>query len=248
MMERSKGLTGSTLKVIAVVTMLIDHIAATLMTRMYLTGGLSFGFYNVIMGMRIVGRVAFPIYCFLLVEGFIRTRDVRKYLLRMVAFALISEIPYDLALTGKVINFHYQNVMFTMTIGLISLYCLKIIGEKALDKWKLLLLQSVVITLAAALATLCQTDYGWSGILCICAIYLFQASNARKMLMGNAALILASALEAAALVTVPLIAAYNGERGWKIKYFFYAFYPVHFLILYIISAFMGMGGINTLQY
>lgn len=247
-MERSKGLTGSTLKIIAVVTMFIDHVAATLMTRMYLTGGLSYEFYNVIMGMRIVGRLAFPIYCFLLVEGFTRTRDVRKYLLRMVVFALISEIPYDLALTGKVMNFHYQNVMFTMTIGLIALYCLKIIEEKALSKGKQVLLQIVVITVAAVTATLCQTDYAWSGILCICAIYLLKASNARKMLLGNAALILASTLEVAALVTVPLAAMYNGERGMKLKYIFYAFYPLHLFLLYLICAFMGMGGINTLQY
>ncbi len=247
-MERSKGLTGSTLKLIAVVTMLIDHIAATLLTRMYMTGGLSYEFYNVIMGMRIVGRIAFPIYCFLLVEGFTRTRDVRKYLLRMIAFALISEIPYDLALTGKVMDFHHQNVMFTMAIGLITLYCLKTIEGKAFSKGKQLVLQIVVVALAAVTATLCQTDYAWSGILCICAIYVLKAGKARKMLLGNAALILASTMEIAALVTVPLVAAYNGERGWKLKYFFYAFYPVHLLILYIICALMGIGWINTLPY
>ena len=247
-MEQSKGLTGSTLKIIAMVTMLIDHIAAILMTRIYLSGGLSYDSYNLILGLRLVGRIAFPIYCFLLVEGFTRTRDVRKYLLRMVAFALISEIPFDLALTAKVMNFHYQNVMFTMTIGLIALYGLKMIEEKAFSKGKQLLLQIVVVALAAGVATLCKTDYSWSGILCICAIYLFKASNVRKMLLGNAALIMASVMEVTALVSAPLVGAYNGKRGMKLKYFFYAFYPVHLLILHIICVFLGIGDISTLQY
>ena len=105
-MEQNKGLTGSTLKIIAMASMLIDHVAAILMTRMYITGGLSYELYNVILILRLVGRIAFPIYCFLLVEGFTRTKDVRKYLLRMLAFALITEIPFDLALTGKLMNFN----------------------------------------------------------------------------------------------------------------------------------------------
>ena len=247
-MEQNKGLTGSTLKIIAMASMLIDHVAAILMTRMYITGGLSYELYNVILILRLVGRIAFPIYCFLLVEGFTRTKDVRKYLLRMLAFALITEIPFDLALTGKVMNFHYQNVMFTMAIGLVALYGLKTIEEKAFSKGMQLLLQIVVVSLAAVIATLCKTDYSWSGIVCICAIYLLKKSNVRKMLLGNAALILASTLEVTALISVPLVGAYNGKRGMKLKYFFYAFYPVHLLLLHIICVLMGMGDISTLQY
>ena len=245
-MEENKGLTGSTLKIIAMVTMLIDHIAAVVLTRLYLTGGLSYGGYGVILALRLVGRIAFPIYCFLLVEGFLRTRDVKKYLLRMVAFAFITEVPYDLALTGQVMNFGYQNVMFTMAIGLVALYGLKKVEEMKASKWLQLLLQIVVVAVAACVAAVCKTDYSWGGIVCICVIYLFKASNARKLLLGNAVLIMMSTLEVAALVAVPLVGAYNGKRGMKLKYLFYAFYPMHLLLLYVICVFMGVGHINTM--
>ncbi len=247
-MERSKGLTGSTLKLIAMVTMLIDHIAAVLMVRVYLGGGLSAEFYNVILLMRIIGRPAFPIFCFLLVEGFQRTRDVKKYVLRMVLFALVSEIPYDLSLTSQVMCWGYQNVMFTMTIGLLAMCGLKWIEEKEMEKWKSLLLKGFVVAAAAGLAALCKTDYSWYGILCICILYLLKIGNAGKMLLSSAVLTAASGLEIAAVVTAPLVRAYNGERGLKLKYFFYAFYPVHLLLLYLICVLLGLGSLSTVPY
>lgn len=247
-MERNRGLTGSTLKIVAMVTMLIDHVAAVVMTRMYIVAGYSDNFYTVILGLRLIGRLAFPIYCFLLVEGFMRTKDIRLYKLRMVVFALISEIPFDLALTSKAMNPDYQNVMFTMLIGLFALQGLRLVEEKGFSKGKRTFLQVVVVALAVVCSVLWKTDYSWSGILCICAIYLFKASNSRKALLGNAALIMANTMEVTGLFAVPLIGAYNGERGLKLKYFFYLFYPVHLLILYLICVLLGMGGVNTLLY
>ena len=247
-MERSKGLTGSTLKIIAMVTMLIDHVAAVLMTRMYLGWGGSAEFYNIILMMRLVGRLAFPIFCFLLVEGFMRTRDVKKYVLRMLMFAFVAEIPFDLSLTSRVMTWKHQNVMFTMAIGLLALYALKWIDEKSYVKGKKWLLQGIVVAAAAGLATICKTDYSWSGILCICAIYLFKASNERKVLLGCVPLIMASILEVMAVLVTPLVRMYNGERGLKLKYFFYAFYPLHLFILYVVCVLLGLGDISTVSY
>ncbi|MBQ8823497.1 MAG: conjugal transfer protein TraX [Lachnospiraceae bacterium] len=244
-MERSKGFTGSTLKLVAMSTMLIDHVAAVLLTRMYLAGWVGAEFYNVIFVLRLIGRVAFPIYCFLLVEGFLRTGNFKKYLLRMVLFAFVSEIPFDLSLSSEVIYLEHQNVMFTMTIGLLAMYGMKMVAEKKLLGGKYLVVQLLIAVVAAGVATLLKTDYSWGGVLCICAMYLFKASNARRALLGNAFLIIISTLEVAGLFSVPLIGGYNGERGLKMKYFFYAFYPVHLLLLYILCVLLGIGFISA---
>ena len=137
-MEKKKGISGSTLKMIAIVTMLIDHIGAAVLARLLMVNGLGeldqtntdaimqwlsangalYGTYTV---MRMIGRVAFPIFCFLLVEGFLHTHDVKKYAMRLGLFALLSEIPFDLAFSSKILEFNYQNVFFTLFIGLLTM-------------------------------------------------------------------------------------------------------------------------------
>lgn len=101
------GLNSFQLKCIAVITMIIDHTGAVLFPDN--------------MTLRYIGRIAFPIFCFLLVEGFFHTRDVRKYMLRLGMFAVISEIPYDLAFRDTVIEFEHQNVFFTLFIGVVMM-------------------------------------------------------------------------------------------------------------------------------
>ena len=115
---KKKGISGSTLKIIAMITMLIDHIGAAVCMRMMLAEG--FGdlngaaeetikawvtvhadLYSTYYMFRMIGRIAFPIFCFLLVEGFKHTKDAKKYAIRLFAFALISEIPFDLAFQSK---------------------------------------------------------------------------------------------------------------------------------------------------
>lgn len=131
-----KGISGSTIKIIAVIAMLIDHVAAALLTRMLIREGvlglrymgerareawmaenglLLYGME----AMRTIGRLGFPIFCFLLVEGFQKTRNRKKYAFRLGLFALISEIPFDLAFSGEVLEFDYQNVYFTLLIGML---------------------------------------------------------------------------------------------------------------------------------
>lgn len=135
--DLKKGLSGSTIKLIAIIAMLIDHTAATILERMMMRAG-----YTLVMSdnrlmsawiaghpllyysyitMRLIGRFGFPIFCFLLVEGFVHTRNRVKYALRLFLFALISEIPFDLAVHGEWFYTQYQNVFFTLFIGLITM-------------------------------------------------------------------------------------------------------------------------------
>ncbi|MCI9336530.1 MAG: hypothetical protein HFH93_03135 [Lachnospiraceae bacterium] len=128
-------LSGSTVKIIAVAAMFIDHAAAVVIAR-YLIDGIQtaiasgtagawerehLAVYSVYHLMRDIGRLGFPIFCFLLVEGFQRTRNVRKYALRLFMFALISELPFNLAICGQIFNSSHQNVYFTLLLGLLAL-------------------------------------------------------------------------------------------------------------------------------
>lgn len=114
--KNSAKVTGSTLKIIAIVTMLIDHTAAVLLGN------------NMIM--RMIGRIAFPIFIFLLVEGAIHTRNKIKYALRLSLFALISEIPFDLAFSNEPFFFGYQNVFFTLAIGMFMIIAFDLVEKQ----------------------------------------------------------------------------------------------------------------------
>lgn len=230
--KTTNGISGCVLKVIAMVSMLIDHTAAVLiapfqnLTPLYIA-------------MRVIGRLAFPIYCFLLVEGFYHTRNRKKYAGRLFLFALISEIPFDLAFNQKIWDFSYNNVFFTLLIGLLVIW-----GTDASKDWvteqkfgsAVTILRNVltIVILCAGcfLAAILNTDYSAVGILVIFAIYTIKDNR----LMGSGVAIgilgiLAGFIEFVALLDLIPIYFYNGTRGKQIKYFFYAFYPVHLLIL-----------------
>ena len=180
--------------------------------------------------MRDIGRIAFPIYCFLLVEGFMRTRNVKKYLGRMLLFAFISEIPFDLAFTGKIFYRDYQNVMFTLFWGLLAMYVSQIVELKE-DKWFVKWFLTALIWLAAAGgAEVMLTDYGAKGVGCICVLYLLRYVKGLQLLGGALAFI----WEFPAPVSFAFIALYNGEKGRSMKHFFYGFYPVHLLVLWAV--------------
>lgn len=216
MLTEKVSLSGSSLKIIAIITMLIDHIGAVLFPQCYL--------------LRFIGRLAFPIFCFLLVEGFTHTRNVKKYALRLGIFALISEIPFDLALFNKLFDFHHQNIFFTLLIGLLVL-----IG---LDKFKNNnLVQYFIFLLGMIIAQAFKVDYGCVGIIFIVLFYLYH--QYQKLLPFTISFFffsfLASPTESLSTLAILPIACYNGKRGISLKYVFYAFYPVHLLILHIIA-------------
>lgn len=148
-------LSGSTLKWIAIITMLIDHIGAVILEKgaigaynQQLSTALSyeatFQLFQIDHIIRQIGRVAFPIFCFLLVEGFYHTSNRKKYALRLTLFALLSEIPFDIALNGAILEFSYQNVMVTMLLGFLTMWAMETVRQKILHSFYFLQLQELV--------------------------------------------------------------------------------------------------------
>ena len=137
--------------------------------------------------LRFTGRLAFPIFCFLLVEGFVHTRDVKKYVRRLFLFALISEVPFDLAFFRTPFALDHQNVYWTLALGVLAMAGLKHFEKPdGSASWKGLLC-AAGCTLAALLAC---TDYDGIGVLIICALYLTRGDRKRQCIVGAAAVCL----------------------------------------------------------
>lgn len=266
------GISGSTLKLIAIISMLIDHTGATVLRAVLNLPSVTsdpiwFAFWKTMYTYsRNIGRIAFPIFCFLIVEGFTHTRNVRNYAFRMFLFALISEIPFDLALKGRWFNPDKQNVYFTLLIGLLVLIGLslaeKLSGnfltyeacsdqtqtvrpQKRCQKLFISLLQTAVSALiilgGMRLASVIDTDYNFKGVFLIALLYLVQ-HYVRSPQTSRSSLCLAGAMAVSWELPAPIgflpIYLYNGTRGLRIKYFFYWFYPVHLLILHVIADYL----------
>lgn len=231
---KQQGISGYWLKVIAVVSMLIDHTSAVILEQIP-------GLENSAFFMRIIGRAAFPIYCFLLVEGFYHTRSRAKYAGRLFLFALISEVPFDLAFSRRMWNFSSNNVFFTLLFGLLVIWGVE--GIKQGEKAAAIRVILIIVTVAAGgfLALLFRTDYDLSGIVTIFAIYMFYPKKVKGMGIGVFVLtLLASIIEAAAFLDMIPVYFYNGTRGKQMKYFFYIFYPAHLFLLAMIARAMGL--------
>jgi hypothetical protein len=248
--ERWHVLSGSWLKVIAMVSMLMDHVAMVILrydpvfTEPLITMGRhSITWYYLL---RCVGRLAFPIFCFLLVEGFQHTHDRRKYGRNLLVFALISEIPFNLTHGGHLYGWS-QNVFFTLFLGFLALSVVRRWEED-----RLVLPQStiyaehnrrMILCLLALIVAgyLLRCDYGNCGISFILLLYVLRRNEILRAAIGSCFL---GARWIAGLAFIP-IAFYNGRRGFIQgsfgKYLFYLFYPLHLLALYFIKVALGIG-------
>ena len=180
---------------------------------------------------RDIGRLAFPIFCFLIVEGFLHTRNVKKYAGRLFLFALISEIPFDLALKGNVFYPDKQNVYFTLFIGLLVMVGISYITENGTRNMSLAILPIAVGMVAAYYI---DTDYNYKGVFLIAVLYLMRYTRLYQCIGGAAAV---SWEIPAPLAFIPIY-FYNGKRGFQLKYFFYWFYPVHLLLLHVAAEYL----------
>ena len=191
---RKSGLSGSSLKIIALISMLIDHTGAVLVLQMIRhlggTTSMTLEAYQAFMSeyswlvslydiMRLVGRLAFPLFCFLLVEGFLHTRHLSRYIRNLGIFALISEPCFDLALHNCLLEFSSQNVFFTLFLGILTLYGIRQIEERLpnLQNTIALILKLAVIAVGCLLALWLKTDYDAYGILCISLMSVYAEND-----------------------------------------------------------------------
>lgn len=238
---KKQGLSQETLKIIACVTMLIDHVGATVVLEQYFET-LSIGLYNLYYVMRIIGRIAFPIYCFLLAEGAHYTRNPRNYALRLFVGALLSELPFDVALFGGW-TWGNQSVMVTLLLGFGMLELMK----KCPKYWMKL---PAVIPFALAAQWL-NTDYGGYGVAVVALFGLTRELPHRRevQLVGltGLCLLMNSATISFGTVQIPIelfaifsmipICLYSGRKATAskaVQLSFYLFYPVHLAVLAVI--------------
>ena len=204
-------MTGFQLKLLAMLAMTADHIGAV--------------FFPEIPLLRWIGRLAMPVLCFFIGEGLRHTRSPRRYLLRLTGFALLSELPFDLAFYGG-IEWGHQNVYFTLALGLLALWAIQ---SRGMEGW--------LLALTAALAAeLLGCDYGMYGVLLILLLDRFH--RARSEQLAAAALLnlvfFGLQTQTLSLIALPLLWLYNGKRGRDDRRLFYLYYPAHLCVLGIL--------------
>lgn len=243
MIEKIKGfckkiqfLSGAELKTIAIISMLIDHTNKALIYP-YLTS--AHGFLATISNLfDIIGRIAFPLFCFFLVEGFFKTRSRKKYLLNLLIFGVISEVPFDMFTTASFFNMNWQNIMFTLALVLVTVWIIDILKTKMQNKPKALwyVVSLLIVGVMCIVAMMLSLDYEHHAILIGYFFYLFHDMPIFSIPFGFASMY----DQPWALLGFGLTLTYNGERGRQNKMLNYLFYPVHLLILGILRLCLGV--------
>ena len=240
-------LTAAVLHIIAMTLMLMDHLWATLLpAREWLT---------------CAGRVAFPIFAFMAVGGDFHTRSFKKYILRMLLFAVLSEIPFDLMYGGTWFYPVHQNVLWTFLLGLLGVWLMEQVRKKG-KTWMYLLVCVLVVLAGLVLGTLCMVDYYGVGVLTVFVFYFLHGRKWWCFLGQLAALywlnveLLGGLMypvqlfgmefelcqQGLALLALIPIWLYRGRQGYHSKpfqYLCYAFYPVHMLLLVVVLNFIN---------
>ena len=211
------------LKIIAVITMFIDHIGYAILGK--------FSFFNYI------GRISFPIFAFQISEGYAHTRDLKKYFLRLFVFAIISQVPF--MLFHKMLSNDFTlNIFFTLLLGLTCIYIY--------DKSKYKIIGIIASILIGLLAEFAHCDYGFYGVAIIFLFYVFK----NDVIKSSLAFMIATSIKyiipiikygfydvylyllICTLLPIIFISLYNGKKGKDTKYLLYLFYPIHLLLIY----------------
>lgn len=238
-MKKRMQVNKLSLQIFAMATMLVDHVGEV--------------FFPEIGLMRCIGRLAFPIFAFFVAEGYIHTHNFWNYVKRMSIFALLAEIPFDLAFFGRLWDAGHQNTMWTFVLSLLCLYAVDYAKKRCKEQWIWLLCTFAVCLTGYLAGNFFHTDYHGFGVLTVMIFYLCN-QGIRGRILSTALLLyvnlfclggrmislgaLTFSRQGLAVLSLPLLWLYKGEQGphnKKIQYFCYGFYPAHLLIIGLIA-------------
>ena len=231
--QKNFQLNSAQMKYIAFVSMFIDHFNKAIITPK-LNYQQPLVFISSLFD--IIGRIAFPIFAFMIVEGFYKTNSKWKYLRNLLIFAVISEIPYDMFQSKVFINNRSQNIMWALALGLFTLIIVDKLKEKIKNKYIWIFISVIIVAINAILATLLSFDYDYYSIIIIFILYIFYD----KRFVGSLLSYLVIIKEVYAILGFAIINLYNGEKGRQNKLFNYLFYPVHLFIFGICRFIFGL--------
>ena len=214
-------MTSFGIKMLGILTMILDH--------------LGFIFFRENIYLRLLGRISFPLFAFQLAIGYSHSKNKEKHIIRMIIFALISQLPFMVFVSTGAPNIgHFLNIGFTLSLGLLGMYAYENIKQPLI---KILSILSVIF-----LGYLMPIDYGYLGVSLCIVFYIIRSNKMASMFSSGTLIILKSIIEKS-LVKIPMLGAlipiysYNGKKGFDnkfTKYFFYVFYPLHMIIFVII--------------
>lgn len=226
-MEKLRCLSGNQLKIIALITMTCDHVAKMFFPESQL--------------LLILGRLALPIFAWMIAEGCVYTRDRRKYLLQLAGLAFLCQVVFFLT-EGSL----YMCILVTFSLSILLIYALDHWWQKKTPQAALLALLAVaMVAIATEVVPRLDTgtdfyvDYGIYGVLLPVAIYFGRSHGAKLGLAALFLMLLARnsyPVQWWALLSLVLLAMYSGKRGkWKMKWLFYLYYPLHLAALWAID-------------
>lgn len=264
--QKTHTFSDDMLKLVAVFTMLLDHAASGILEYYLqyvpLNNDVWELLYRINSDLRVIGRIAFPLFCFLMIHGFIHTHSRLKYAGNLLLFALLSELPFDFLFYDG-IDFAHQNVFWTLLIGLLMVWALEAVNQTNIKMILKCAASLPVIAAGIKMSMVLNTDYAWTGVLLILGLYLFREKKGLQCTIPFVVFFIARVFRNVELgyysfgiqviretfklywsivISAFMILRCNEKRYIrKGKYFFYAFYPVHISILYLIKVLFCTG-------
>lgn len=234
-LKKIQVLNGAQLKYIAFASMLIDHVNKAIILP-YLEVGSTLSKISSVFD--VLGRIAFPLFSFFIVEGFFRTHSRKKYLLNLLFFAVISEVPYDMFSSKVFLEFRLNNVLFSLALSLISIWILDEFRNKFEEKlgnfWILFSIPLLIVMYFVSIFV--SGDYDFHAILTAFFFYIFYDKPITSAFFAYISII----KEWWSILGFGLTIMYNGEKGKQNKIFNYLFYPVHLFILGLLRMYLNI--------
>lgn len=226
-------LNGAQLKYIAFLSMLIDHVNNGIVAPLLDGKGALLYISNIF---SILGRIAFPIFIFFVVEGFFKTKNTKKYLINLILFGIIAEVPFDIFTSKVFYNPNWNNIMFTLALCLVTVWIIDELKGKVKNKFLWYGISVVIVMAFGLLSMLLSLDYDYHAIILAYVFYIFYDRPVMSAAIGYISII----KELYSFLGFAMTITYNGKRGKQYKWFNYLFYPVHLLIIGIIRFYFNL--------